>query len=186
MEKSGMDGHNSKKKNPIVFCKWCQELLKSYMEWEPAPMQNSMSHRGDTKDVKADKLVQRNNHRSKDEKSSIVSSIVGSSRKQRFKCLKCDSTEHSVRRCPACAPEEAERLLKQRSSYAEGKVKKAVARNISGEVMRTVDGIENVSTLLDSGSDCRMVSVGLVKVLLAAKYLPIKDLKVPVNIATVG
>nr|CCA27096.1 AlNc14C455G11756 [Albugo laibachii Nc14] len=186
VENLGMDVHKSKTRNPIVFCKWCQQLLKSYLEREPAPMQNSMSHRGETKDVTANELVQRNNHRSKDEKSSIVGSIVISSRKQRFKSLKCDSTEHSVRKCPACALGEAERLLKQRNSYTKGKVKKAVALGSSGEVMMTVDGIENVNTLLDSGSDYRMISVGLVKVLPATKYLPIKDLKVPLKIATVG
>nr|CCA26790.1 AlNc14C414G11480 [Albugo laibachii Nc14] len=32
VEKLGMDVYKSKKKNPIVFCKWCEELLKSNME----------------------------------------------------------------------------------------------------------------------------------------------------------
>ena len=57
-------------------------------------MQNSMSHRGETRDVKANKMVQRNIHRSKDETSSIVGFI----RKQRLKYFKCESIEHSVRK----------------------------------------------------------------------------------------
>lgn len=50
--------------------------------------------------------------------------------------------------------------------------------------MTTVNGIENVNTLLDSGWDCPIISVGLVKVLSAAKHLVIKDITVPLRIVS--
>nr|CCA24686.1 AlNc14C253G9674 [Albugo laibachii Nc14]CCA26368.1 AlNc14C367G11065 [Albugo laibachii Nc14] len=33
--KLDLDIHKAMKKDPIVFCEWCRELLISYMEWEP-------------------------------------------------------------------------------------------------------------------------------------------------------
>nr|CCA26108.1 AlNc14C347G10868 [Albugo laibachii Nc14] len=64
--------------------------------------------------------------------------------------------------------------------------KKAAIRDSSGEFKTTVDGIANVNTSLDHGSDCRMVSVGMVKALSKGKLLAIKELAAPVKIETVG
>lgn len=80
-----------------------------------------------------------------------------------------------MRSCPKCDFEEVERLLKQRKTQNEKridvvtKVRKSV-RDYSGEVQTTVDGIDNVNTLLDSGSNCRMALVGLVKALSREKF----------------
>ena len=133
--------------------------MKSFMEWEPVSTSASISHRVEVKEAKTTKLLQRENYKKSEDEKSLR---TGSNRKQRFKCLKCDSTEHSVRNCPSCAPGEADSLLKYRRSESERKVKKAVASCSSEEGMTTVDGIENVNTLLDSESDCRMISAGLV------------------------
>lgn len=90
-----------------------------------------------------------------------------------------------------CEPEEAEGLLRQRQSQNEKKmdvvtrVRKSVKYS-SGEVNTTMDGIANVSTLLGSGSDCRMASMSLVKALSKEKFLAIKKLKKPVKIESVG
>ena len=51
------------------------------------------------------------------------------------------------------------------------KNKKALTPGTSGEVKATVDEIANVDTLLDSGSDCRMISAGLLRVLSEEKGL---------------
>lgn len=46
------------KKNSVVFWKWFQESLKSFMEWKPVPTSNSMSHRAEVKDDTTTILVQ--------------------------------------------------------------------------------------------------------------------------------
>nr|CCA25237.1 AlNc14C283G10147 [Albugo laibachii Nc14] len=113
------------------------------------------------------------------------------SKTQRFNCLKCDSTQHSVRNCPSCVPGEAELLLKQRRVPVEKRVedktraKKAAGCGNSGEVMASVDGVENIKTLLDSGSDCRIVSMDLVDTLSSLKFLPVKELTRPLKTDTV-
>lgn len=62
--------------------------------------------------------------------------------KRPFGSSKCDSTEHSVQNYPSCAPVEADRLLREKRSDAEKKVKLAHARSSSGEVMTTGNGVE--------------------------------------------
>nr|CCA27531.1 AlNc14C568G12167 [Albugo laibachii Nc14] len=52
VEKLGMDIHESKKKDPVIFCTWFRELLKRFMDWEPDLVRASMSQRYETKYVK--------------------------------------------------------------------------------------------------------------------------------------
>lgn len=94
-----------------------------------------MAHReSEVKDVETIKFVQRLNYpKSKDR----MSWRAGSKSKHRFKCFKCDITEHSVRNCMPCAPAVTERLIRQRRFEAERKVRKSVKRKSSGEVMTT-------------------------------------------------
>lgn len=44
-----------------------------------------------------------------------------------------------------------------------------------------MDGTANVNTLLDSESDYRMASAGLVRALSKEKFLAIKERKIPVK-----
>ena len=94
-----------------------------------------------------------------------------------FACLKCQSRDHDVRRCPQIRDGEAEALIQE---YREKKVKKEVRfvqrEEISDKLERRRENLdklgrvplklrEKVDTeaLLDSGADCCLIPRGLVE-----------------------
>ena len=97
--------------------------------------------------------------------------------KPKHACLKCKSTDHKVRDCPDCTPEESEKL------WAEHR--KTFVRNITTEGARgaladksnftcIVDGVLSVEkNLADSGSKTSIATVGTISTLLAAGANPV-------------
>ncbi|KAL0586901.1 hypothetical protein ABG067_003521 [Albugo candida] len=157
-----MDTNKDLKKNPVAFNQWCLGQLRSFMEWElEATRVESIRNVAATK-TRLSSAQQRRvpvqKQRTKEEEKGKRMLQSGPPR-NRFQCLKCKSTDHSVRRCSRCAPGEAEALLRNRQNnreeyYAKApNVKKAALLKEKGEFFATVDGIQNVCTLLDSGSD---------------------------------
>lgn len=70
------------------------------------------------------------------------------------KCLECDTTQHSIRNYPSCAPGEAELLLDQgrfpwkKLWRVKIRVSKVSVFGTSGEIKASMDGIGNVKMLL--------------------------------------
>nr|CCA19306.1 AlNc14C68G4750 [Albugo laibachii Nc14] len=137
VEKLEVKMHKMKKRNPMVIYKWCQDLLlRSFMEWEPETTRRGIHQRVDFKEAEPNRY------------SALCSklSVICAGRSG----VAVQTTKSAV-----------EKRVDDKS-----RAKKAARCGNSGEVMATVDGVENIKTLLDAGSDCRIVSVGLVDTLL--------------------
>ncbi|POM70785.1 Hypothetical protein PHPALM_12728 [Phytophthora palmivora] len=114
-------------------------------------------------------------------------------------CLKCKSTEHRVRQCPQVRPEEIDGLLAAwKASRAESRTqmrrvqaaatsrsydgshgeidKKSDQDEDDGTAVAHIDGLAVQASLLDSGADDSLVSVGVVNKLTAlGKFVAVKQ-----------
>ncbi|KAE9309133.1 hypothetical protein PF008_g20785 [Phytophthora fragariae] len=98
-------------------------------------------------------------------------------------CLKCNSTEHQVRDCPSCTPDELSQLLqrharklRERREAARGMPvrkfgvmeagKPAIAED-RGSVVAAVDGVAVKARMLDTGADASLVARGVLDALEA-------------------
>lgn len=147
----------------MVFCIWCQDLPKRLMDWEPeAIVKNERAYNFRT------------------------------SRWQRCKGLKFDSTHHSVRNCMSFAPGEEEFLSNQRRLRVEKlwriryEWRKCRCVETAGKSRLRWMNRKNIKTLLYSGSDCRIIfSVGLVNIMSSKTFLCVKELKWSLKKSTV-
>ena len=92
-------------------------------------------------------------------------------------CLKCQSPEHMVWRCPKAGPEEAKTLYEEMKAAKKGDIYKKKPISVNGwvggviEELRTVPckiGGEHVEAVLDSGADQSVMCPKLVERLEAA------------------
>ncbi|KAE9131587.1 hypothetical protein PF010_g3481 [Phytophthora fragariae] len=109
--------------------------------------------------------------------SGTPSTSSGDRRPARGSCLKCQSTDHQVRECPRCTPEEATRLLRELRERREARRSESVRKlNIvdtskrlksddRGSVAAAIDGIAVTALMLDTGADTSLVARGVLEAL---------------------
>ncbi len=192
------EAYKAYRKDPVALHKWVTADLKSFLEYnEDALKKKPETKKDQSTGVKSQgkKTVPEATTKRPQNDSS------GGQERRKFACLKCQSRDHDVRRCPQVRDGEADALIQE---YREKKSKKEVRfvqrEEISDKLERRRENFdklgrvplklrEKVDTeaLLDSGADCCLISRGLVKRLeQETGFLQMKLLDEPEVVGTAG
>lgn len=218
---------NKRFKHEVVpFCAWVTQLLREFMTWEhfalstttaPALKQNNDRGAGGGRGTAGGRGRGGRGRGSGGGRGGRVDGAASTpaatdtehppaaapsdGRRDRNACLKCNSTEHQVRDCPSCTPEEVSQLLlrhaKQLRERREARTTpirkfglveadKTSDEDDRGSVAAAVDGVAVKALMLDTGADASLVARGVLDALtVMGKSMSITPVK-GVTLAPVG
>jgi hypothetical protein len=207
-----MDSYKHYKKDSEKMHGWIRDKLRNFLEYSPVEVWKKKTE----SKKESSSGSKRQGGRVVQEKQANRRAEEGNRcHKGEFACLKCGSREHYVFRCSQVKDGEAEALLKERREKKQekrAKSKEEVRRVKFQSSKRTVRraNLENseaqsgadenkrkvrvrledcvdTEALLDSGTDCAMISKGLVEELTTkGAFVKMKTLMEPEIIGTTG
>ena len=198
-----MEANKDKRKDPIKAHRWIRDYLAAFLEHSTEDWSKSKKDQSSGTKKESSTGAKRQGKQTPvgDKVKDEAQDRPGRHERQKFACLKCQSREHDVRRCPQIRDGEAEALIQE---YREKKAKKEVRfvqrednSQESDRRLRTLDKRGRVpvklrdsvetEALLDSGADCCLISRGLVEKLeKETGFLQMKLLDKPEAVGTAG